>query len=232
MNKKLITIFVILAPLCSFCQKNLRLWYKKPATVWTAALPLGNGRLGAMVYGRVDTELIQLNDATLWSGGPVRTHVNPDAYDNLLLARKALMVDEDYQKGAEYAKKMQGYYSDSYLPLGDLTITHNFKDTVPTSYFRDLNIRDAIATTRFTIDGTEYTRQVITSNPDQVIVIHLTASRVGKLNFKIGTSSQLKYQNVVISGNEIAMKGKAPVPMRSLISYFSISCSLRNHRAL
>ena len=211
MNKKLIFAIILFFPLLTFSQNNLKLWYKKPARVWTEALPLGNGRLGAMVFGGMRQELIQLNEATLWSGGPVRANVNPNAYANLLLAREALLKEENYAKGYEYAKKMQGYYSDSYLPLGDLTITQQFKDTIPTAYYRDLNIEEAISTTRFTIDGTTYTRQIISSHPDQVIVVHVTASQTGKLNFKIGTGSLLRHQVVVIAGNEIAMKGKAPV---------------------
>jgi alpha-L-fucosidase 2 len=210
MIKKIIAILMVLLPFHSFCQTNLTLWYKKPATKWTEALPLGNGRLGAMVFGGVKQELIQLNEATLWTGGPVRTNVNPGAYANLLLARKALLKDEDYAQGYEYAKKMQGYYSESYLPLGDLTITQDFKDTIPSAYYRDLNIRDAISTTRFTIDGTTFTRQIFSSAPSQVIVIHLIANKTGMLNFKIGAKSQLKYQNTVISNSEIAMKGRAP----------------------
>src|ERR1700761_8349820 len=87
---------------------NQKLWYNRPAKVWTEALPVGNGRLGAMVFGGVQEELIQLNEATLWTGGPVRTNVNPGAYDNLLLARDALFKEENYGKAYELAKNMQG----------------------------------------------------------------------------------------------------------------------------
>ena len=208
--KKLILIIFTLIPLYSLCQDNLKLWYKQPAKVWTDALPLGNGRLGAMVFGRVKQELIQLNDATLWSGGPVRTNVNPDAYANLLLAREALFKEEDYAKAYNYAKNMQGYFSESYLPLGDLTITQDLKDTVPTAYYRDLNIKNAISTTRYTINGVTYTRQVIISAPSQVIVIHLTASKAGQLSFKVGAGSLLIHNMVMLPGNQFAMKGKAP----------------------
>jgi alpha-L-fucosidase 2 len=210
MNKKIATLLMALAPLTAFCQQNLKLWYKQPAKVWTEALPLGNGRLGAMVFGGVGHELIQLNEATLWTGGPVRTNVNPQAYDNLLLAREALLKNEDYSQANEYAKKMQGYYSESYLPLGNLTITQQLKDTIPTAYYRDLDISNAIATTRYTIDGVEYTRQIISSAPDQVIAIRFTASEAGKLNFTLGTGNELTYHNVVISNNQILMKGQAP----------------------
>lgn len=191
-------------------QQPEKLWYKKPAKVWTEALPVGNGRLGAMVFGGVKEELIQLNEGTLWSGGPARTHVNPDAYKNLLLAREALLKEEDYGKAYNFSKKMQGYYSESYLPLGDLIIRQPFNDAAPSAYYRDLNISDAISTTRFTIDGTEFTREVISTAADQVIVIHFSASKPGKLNFTVGLKSQLKSQVYTISNNIIGLKGKAP----------------------
>lgn len=210
MIKKVIAILIVLAPFHVLSQRNLKLWYKKPAKVWTEALPVGNGRLGAMVFGGVGKELIQLNEATLWTGGPVRTNVNPGAYDNLLLARKALFNDEDYAGAYNYAKKMQGYYSESYLPLGDLKITQDLKDTIPSEYYRDLDIKNAIATTRFVINGTTFTRQIISSAPDQVIVIHLTSSKAGQLNFILGAKSQLRNKIAVIAGNEISMKGRAP----------------------
>ncbi len=192
----------------AFAQQANKLWYRKPAKVWTEALPVGNGRLGAMIFGGVGEELIQLNEGTLWTGGPVRTNVNPKAYDNLLLAREALK-EEDYSKAYGYAKNMQGYYSASYLPLGDLMISQQFKDAAASAYYRDLNINDAIATTRFTIDGIEFTRQIISSAPDQVMVIRFTANKPGRLNFKITTKSLLKYRQSVISNSEIAMTGKA-----------------------
>ncbi len=191
-------------------QQPQKLWYKQPAKVWTEALPIGNGRLGAMVYGGAANELIQLNEATLWTGGPVRTNVNPGAYDNLLKARAALFNGEDYAKAYEFAKGMQGYYSESYLPLGDMVIHQQLKDTAISSYYRDLNISDAIATTRFTADGTQFTRQIISSAPDQVIVLHLTSGKPGKLNFTIGTNGLLKYQQLIVSNSEIAIKGKVP----------------------
>lgn len=105
---------------------------------------------------------------------------------------------------------MQGYYTESYLPLGDLKISQDFKDTSSSNYYRDLDIKNAIATTRFTVAGTEYTRQMISSAPDQVMVIHFTASKPGQLNFKLSTVCLLKHQNEVISNSEIAIKGKAP----------------------
>jgi alpha-L-fucosidase 2 len=210
MVKKLCILPLFIVALNVLAQPVQKLWYKEPAKVWTEALPVGNGRLGAMVFGGVHEELIQLNESTLWSGGPVKTNVNPNAYANLLLAREALFKDEDYTKANQLAKKMQGYYSESYFPLGDLLISQKFNNAKPTAYYRDLNIKDAISTTKFTIDGTEFTRQIISSAPDQVIVIRLTANKPAKLSLKLKTRNPLTYINTVISNSEIVMKGKAP----------------------
>lgn len=205
-----ITIAFLLLANSLVAQQPQKLWYKKPARTWTEALPLGNGRLGAMVFGGVQQELIQLNESSFWTGGPVRTNVNPKAYENLLLAREALFKGEDYAKAYEYTKKMQGYYSESYLPLGDMMIRYQLTDTVVSAYYRDLNIDDAIATTKFTIKGVTYTRELISSAADQVIVVRLTADKPGQLNFSIASASQVKSRQQVISNNEIAVRGKAP----------------------
>jgi alpha-L-fucosidase 2 len=127
----------ILSP--SKAQYNEKLWYKQPAKVWTEALPIGNGRLGAMVFGKVNEELIQLNESTLWSGGPIPHHINPDAPGYLPQVREALQK-EDYEKAISLSKKMQGLYTESYMPLGDLLIKQNFSDTITSYYYRELDI--------------------------------------------------------------------------------------------
>ncbi|MEP6750489.1 MAG: glycoside hydrolase family 95 protein [Bacteroidota bacterium] len=191
-------------------QQSDKLWYKNPAKVWTEALPVGNGRLGAMIFGGVNDELIQLNEGSLWTGGPVRTNVNPGAYENLQIVREALLKEENYAKAYEYTKKMQGYYSESYLPMADLFINQHFADTNATAYYRDLNITDAMATTRFTIAGTEFTRQIISSAPDQVIIVRFTCGKPGQLNFTAGIKGLLSYKKSVIGNSELVVKGKAP----------------------
>lgn len=214
MLKKLFALFLVLTACwqISVAQAPLKLWYQQPAKVWTEALPLGNGRLGAMVFGRPDNELIQLNETTLWSGGPVKTGVNPDAPKYLEQVRGVLLADNpDYTKANALARKMQGIYSEAYLPLGDLQIKYDLKDSTVSNYYRDLNISDAVATTRFTIGNVEYTRQVFSSAPDQVIVIRLTASKPGMLSFTASAKSLLHYQNKMVSSNELAMEGKAPL---------------------
>jgi alpha-L-fucosidase 2 len=198
-----------------------RLWYRQPAAVWTEALPVGNGRLGGMIFGGVADELIQLNEATLWSGGPVRRVVNGEARNFLPALRKALFA-EDYPEAERLARKMQGVYSESYLPLGDLHIHQSFAgDTLPVrpSYYRELDIRDAVARTVYTVNGVGYTREVFASAPDQVIVVRWTCDQPGALNVWISAESLLRCRRAVAmgakkedqgKGDEWMLKGKAP----------------------
>ncbi|HMH23575.1 MAG TPA: glycoside hydrolase family 95 protein, partial [Puia sp.] len=206
----LFLFFAATGPDNHLAAQNLKLWYRQPAAVWTEALPVGNGRLGAMVFGRVGEELIQLNESSLWSGGPVRTHVNPEAPTFLPQIREALLKEGDYDKARKLDEKMQGLYSESYLPLGDLVIRQELPGSSPSAYYRDLDIHDAISTTKFTVDGVDYTRQVLASAPDQVIVIRLLSTKAGALNFSVSTKSLLHFTNQQTGPDEWLMKGKAP----------------------
>lgn len=213
MNHKqhaLLSFFLLLLffPYSGFSQFNEKLWYKQPAGEWTEALPVGNGRLGAMVFGRVNEELIQLNESTLWSGGPVPKVINPDAVNHLPEIRKVLL-EGDFEKASALAKKMQGLFTESYMPLGDLII-HQQDDTNVSSYYRDLDIKNAVSTTSFTINGVSYKRQVFSSAPDQVIIVRLTAGRPGMLNLKVSARSPLMHTMSAGGNNELVMKGRAP----------------------
>ena len=197
MIKKLLSLALLIGPVAlpGVVAQNLKLWYKQPAATWTEALPVGNGRLGAMVFGGVQEELIQLNESSLWSGGPVTPNVNPEAASYLPQVREALLKEEDYEKANTLLKRMQGLFTESYLPLGDLRIRQELAaGSSPVNYYRELDIHDAITTTKFTIDGVEYTRQVFASAPDQVIVIRLLANKPGQLHFTVGTKSLLHYR--------------------------------------
>jgi alpha-L-fucosidase 2 len=189
-------------------QENFILWYKQPARNWNEALPLGNGRLGAMIFGNVEEELIQLNEETLWSGGPVNLNPNPAAPTFLPQVRKAIM-DEDYEKAEKLVRNMQGLYTESYEPLSDLQIKQKIEGVV-TEYYRDLNIENAIATTRFKAGDVTFTREHFISAPDQVIVIRLAASKAKALNFSVSTQNALFVNNSVVSEQEIVIDGKAP----------------------
>lgn len=189
-------------------QQPLKLWYKQPADKWTEALPLGNGRLGAMVFGRAEEELIHLNEETLWSGGPANLNPNPQAPEFLPKVREALFRG-DYKTAEELCKKIQGLYTESYMPLGNLLIKHHFSGT-PEAYYRDLDITNATALTRFTVNGVQYTREILASAPDQVIMIRLRSDKKGQLNFDASTNSLIRFKNTAAGQNEVVMKGEAP----------------------
>jgi alpha-L-fucosidase 2 len=190
-------------------QKKYVLWYKQPAKDWNEALPLGNGRLGAMVFGRADTELIQLNEQTLWTGGPADLNPNPGSVKYLQPVRNALFSDSIAQ-AVGLLKKMQGPDTEMYQPLGDITIKQLFNGEV-SGYSRDLNISNATSTTKFTVTGVKYTREIFSSAPDQVIIIRLQASKAKSLSFVVDVRHELNYEKSVTASKELVLKGKARI---------------------
>ena len=186
----------------------LTLHYDKPAAVWTEALPVGNGRLGAMVFGRPGEELLQLNEATLWSGGPVGTRINPGAHEALGKVREAL-AREDYARAYALSHQMQGRYTESFLPLGDLMLRQDFKGGDISGYRRALDIRDGIQATSFTANGVRYRREVFASSPDQVIVVHLQADQPRQISLDLQAASPLRSTSKVEQGM-LLLSGKAP----------------------
>jgi alpha-L-fucosidase 2 len=208
--KHFVTAILILVVTTNLnAQHDMQLWYKQPAVVWTEALPVGNGRLGAMVFGGVEKELLQLNEATLWTGGPIYKNVNPESKNYLPLVREALF-NKQYDSATALVKHMQGLFSESYLPMADLMIEQNFGGKQPTAYKRSLNISDAVSSTTFTIDGVNYKREVFASASAQVIVIRISASTANKISATINTSSQIHFHNEVLGNDLFALKGKAP----------------------
>lgn len=208
----ILTILLFAASVATQAQKTLRLWYEQPADKWEEALPVGNGHIGAMVFGRVDDELIQVNDGSLWSGIPLPESVNPEAFQYLKPIRDAIDA-KDYRRANDLCKKMQGFYSESYMPLGDVKLHQTFKRQNQysgiSSYVRDLSLNDALASTVFYVEGVRYTREVLVSAPDDVLAIRLTASKPGLLNVDLSLSSQLQ-PVIQAEGNVLVMKGHAP----------------------
>jgi alpha-L-fucosidase 2 len=159
---------------------HLTLWYRRPAAQWVEALPVGNGRLGAMVFGGIERERLQLNEDTLWSGGP-REWNNPNAPKVLAEVRR-LIAEEKYVEADRAARGMQGPYTQSYLPLGDLVLAFEHGD-LARSYRRQLDLQSAIADVRYRVGNVNYVREVFSSHPDQVLVVRLSADTPGMITF-------------------------------------------------
>lgn len=211
MKKKFFSIITLLLAMFNLhAQENLKLWYEEPAEKWTEAIPIGNGFLGAMVFGNVYDELIQLNETTLWSGGPQKKNINPEAHKYLQPIRDAL-AKEDYNLATELCRKMQGYYSESFLPLGNLHIKQKYKKGgTPYNYKRTLDLNKAINTTTFELGGINYTREIFASAPDSVLIIQISADKLNSINLQLSLDSQLKNQISTNGIDQIVMRGKAP----------------------
>jgi alpha-L-fucosidase 2 len=189
--------------------KSLTLWYTQPAAAWEEALPLGNGKTGAMVFGGVLHERVQLNDNTLWSGYPDPGN-NPNAQKYLPLVRKAV-TEGNYAQAEAYWKKMQGPYSARYLHMADLFLDFFMKDTVVRNYTRSLDLSSAIVSTSFTTGGVLYKRQVFTSYPGKVLAMHLSANKKKSISFQVSLRSKLKYNVQATANNYLVLRGKAPM---------------------
>src|SRR5215204_1313440 len=210
MKKKCPLVFASFFIFCSVHAQNnnLKLWYNKPASIWEEALPLGNAKTGAMVFGGVATERFQLNDNTLWSGYPDPGN-NSDGPKILPQVREQLFAG-NWDSVTSLWKKMQGPYSARYLPLADLWLKNLSNDSVATSYYCDLDLNTATATVRYTINGVTFQRETFISHPDKIMVVRITANKKGALNFNTALISKLKFVTNVIDDNYLVLKGKAP----------------------
>jgi alpha-L-fucosidase 2 len=183
--KKLFLLLGSLFTLQTFAQQpGFRLWYRQPAgKVWTAALPVGNGRLGGMVYGNPGHDIIQLNEATVWTGSPNRND-NPDALAALPEIRRLIFAGKQKEAQELAAQKMQskGSHGQMFQPVGDLNLVFPGHDQYR-DYYRELDLDRAIATTRYKVNDVTYTREVFASVPAQAIVVQLSSSKPGGLSF-------------------------------------------------
>ncbi|MBP6758378.1 MAG: glycoside hydrolase family 95 protein [Flavobacterium sp.] len=203
--KKVSVIILLLGFSIGYSQEtqNLKLWYDQPSgDIWENALPIGNGRLGGMIYGNVDKEIIQLNEHTLWSGSPNRND-NPDALEALPEIRK--LIFEGKHKEAEklanqniITKKSHGQM---FQPLGNLNLVFDGHENY-TNYNRELDIEKAVAKTTYSVGNVSYTRETFASMTDRVIVMRITASKAGSLSFRMDYSSPQKQKVITITPNK------------------------------
>ncbi|MDA6070632.1 glycoside hydrolase N-terminal domain-containing protein [Flavobacterium sp. AC] len=209
--KKIFSMLLFLLFLIGFSQDNpnLKLWYNEPSgNVWENALPIGNGFLGAMVYGNVEHEVIQLNENTVWSGGPNRND-NADALAALPKIRN--MIFEGKHKEAEkladqtfISKKSQGQI---FQPVGNLNL--NFEGHQKYSnYRRELDIEKAISKTSYKVNDVSYTREAFVCFSERVVVIHLTADKKASISFTANYSTPHKVNNFAVStSNDLEITG-------------------------
>ncbi|MGA0555679.1 glycoside hydrolase family 95 protein [Larkinella sp. VNQ87] len=209
--KRLFFFFFLILSISGVAQSQapLKLWYTKPAgKTWENALPIGNGRLGAMVYGNVERETVQLNEHTVWSGGPNRND-NPAALASLPEIRQ--LIFDGKQKDAEQlanktiiTKKSHGQM---FQPVGSLHLTFEGHENY-TNYSRELDIEKAVARTTYQVDGVTYTRETVASFPDRVLVMHLTASQPGRLSFTASLSTpQTQATRKTADARELTLAG-------------------------
>lgn len=186
----------------------MTLWYRKPAADWYSALPIGNGRLGAMNFGGVEGERLQLNEDTLWTGGPYDPN-NPEALAALPEVRK-LIFDGRYQEAAKLinAKMMAKPLKQmAYQTVGDLRLAFPEVERV-SNYRRELDISNAVARVSYRIGDTTYRREMFASAPDNAIVLRITADRKGKISFGTAFQSPLDSVVRVAEGNTLVLSGR------------------------
>ncbi len=182
------------------------LWYSRAAARWVEALPIGNGRLGAMIFGDVSNERLQVNDDTLWSGGPAAWDA-PAAREALDEIRR-LTLDGDIGGADRLSRRMMGPFTQSYLPLGDIWL--NFEHgNIARDYRRELRLDDAIASVRYRVGDVHYTRELIASHPAGVVAVRLTADRPRALTFDARLSSPLRHA-IAAESRLLRLQGTAP----------------------
>ncbi|MCP4452655.1 MAG: glycoside hydrolase family 95 protein, partial [Planctomycetes bacterium] len=185
----------------------LKLWYESPAREWVEALPVGNGRLGAMVFGRLKRERLQLNEDSLWSGGP-HDAANPLALEGLKEVQPLVFANNFEATYGPVKKKMLGNPKETmdYQPVGDLFLDFNGHEKA-TGYVRELDLDTAIARVSYEVDGVRFEREIFSSATDQVIVVQLTASRPGQISFNTALETPQKATVSVEAPATLVMRG-------------------------
>lgn len=206
MKKHLLLVGACVWMMLSTHAQNLKLWYQQPAKTWVEALPVGNSSMGAMVYGGTSREELQLNEETLWGGGPYRND-NPKALEslaevrNLIFSGKTMdaqnLIDQTFYTGRNGMP---------YQTIGSLIIEAPGHEKAK-NYYRDLDLERAVATTRYQVDGVNFQREVFASFPDRVIIVRFTTDKPGELNFKVSYDSPLQ-STVRKQGKKLVLRGK------------------------
>lgn len=187
-----------------------KLWYKAPASRWEEALPIGNGRIGGMVYGGDFHEEIALNEDTLWSGFP-RDTINYDALRHLKKARELIFSGQYKEAENLISQGMLGTNSQAYQPLGHLRLEHSGSHSVCSDYYRELDLETGIATVIYSDGDTKFTREIFVSHADQLLVLHVSSNSDREFKLTVSLDSLLQYRTEKGSNSkDLVMSGKAP----------------------
>ena len=199
MKRTTLLLFALLSVLATMAQDHI-LWYGKPATDWLEALPIGNSHLGAMVYGGTETEEIQLNEETFWSGSPHNNN-SSEALEHLQEIRKLIFDGHEEDAHALIDKHFfKGPHGMRYLPLGSLKLKLGHNEV--SDYRRELSLGNALNTTSYVYKGVKYERTVFASQTDSVIIVQLKASKKGGLSFDVSFTSPLQANVFIVSSHE------------------------------
>ncbi len=189
---KRLLLFIACVTALSVNAQQHKLWYNKPASHWLEALPIGNSHLGAMIYGGTDTEEIQLNEETFWSGSP-HDNNSAAARDSLQAVRDSIFAGKEEAAHAIIDKNFfKGPHGMKYLPLGSVKLKLGHVDV--SNYKRELSLNNALNTTSYIYKGVRYERTVFASQADNVIIVRIKASKKGALTFDVNFDSQLTSQ--------------------------------------
>ena len=189
-------------------QNPWKLWYQKPAENWeTQALPVGNGRIGGMVFGGVPRERIQLNEDSLWAGGR-QDRINPEGLKALPKVRELMFAGKNEEAAELAGKTMMGVPPtvESYEPLGDLFLEVPAMREI-TDYHRGLDLNTAIADVEYTSGTVSFRREVFSSVPDQVLVVRLTSTEKGRVSFEAGLTRETGAETTVVAPDTLALRG-------------------------
>lgn len=208
-SRAVVTILLGMISNLAYSQRgpnDLKVWFSRPAATWNEALPVGNGTLGAMVFGGIANERLQLNESSVWTGGP-EDFVNPQAKSSLPEVRR-LLFEGKYAEAQKLAQKnLMGSknLNSTYQTLGDLHLEFTLPPGEPAEYKRELDLDTAISRVSYKVGGVTFTREVFSSAPDQALVVRITASKPGALNFTVRLSRPGNKAGIELVGNKMAM---------------------------
>ena len=200
-------------------QLPMRLWYNQPATFFEESLPIGNGKLGALIYGNPDDDILYLNDITLWTGKPYDREMDAEAHKWLPAIREALF-NEDYAKADSLQLHIQGPNSQYYQPLATLHIKNLDQGTV-TNYYRELDLDNSICSDRFTRNGIDYSREYFANHPDKVIAMKIKSSKPQGINIELILTAQIPH-GIKASDKQLTLTGHAVGKPEESIHFCSI----------